>query len=97
MDTYTLSFSLGLLGIVGIITLVLGVGWVLWQYRNSQRRTFRWRMRNWRFMQLTGLACLFFLAMAASYAVLQEAWAWIYVLVAFKTGVWWFRYALGRA
>jgi hypothetical protein len=25
--------------------------------------------------------------------VIQDAWGWIYLLVAFKTGTWWFRRA----
>ncbi len=96
MISQTLSILLAVLGFVGIVALLTATGMVMWQYRNVRMQSFRWRLRNWRLKQLSAVACLFFLAMAASYAVLQEAWGWLYLIVAFKTGSWWLRYALGR-
>jgi hypothetical protein len=34
--------------------------------------------------------------MAASYGLLLEAWAWLYLIAAVKTGTWWFRCAISR-
>lgn len=96
MDTYTLSLYLGVLGILGTLALLIAAGLVAWHYRSSRIRNYRWRwrQRNWRLKQVTAIACLFFLAMAASYAILHEAWGWIYLVAAFKTGVWWLRRAI---
>jgi hypothetical protein len=96
MVTQILSFYLNGLGIIGTIALVAAAALVIWRYRDSRVQSFRWRLRNWRLMQLSAIACLFYLAMAASYGVLQEAWAWLYLIVAFKTGTWWLRYTLSR-
>jgi len=46
--------------------------------------------------QISAVACLFFLAMSASYWVIQEPLGWICLLVAFKSGTWWFRRATSR-
>ena len=89
------SFLLGL-GISGTIALVVAAGLVIRHYSDSTVQSFNWRLRNWRLKQLSAIACLFFLAMAASYWVIQEAWGWIYLLVAFKTGLWWLRRATSR-
>lgn len=79
------------LGLVGTITLLALASTIFWYYRNSRAGSFRWHWRNVRLKQISALACLFFLAMAASYAVLREAWGFIYLIAAFKTGTWWFR------
>lgn len=89
------SYLLGL-GIAGTITLLVAMVLVMRHYRDSRIQSFNWNMRNWRLKQLSAVACLFFLAMAASYWVIQDAWGWIYLLVAFKTGTWWFRRATRR-
>ncbi len=96
MDTQTLSLCLGVVGILGTLTLLVAAGLVSWHYRSSRIRNYRWRwrQRNWRLKQVTAIACLFFLAMAASYAVLHEVWGWIYLVGAFKTGIWWLRRAI---
>jgi len=47
-------------------------------------------------MQLSAIASLFFLAMAASYALLGEVWTWLYLIAAFKTSTWWLRHAISR-
>jgi uncharacterized BrkB/YihY/UPF0761 family membrane protein len=91
-----ISFFLLGLGISGTITLVVVTGLVLRRYTESPIQSFNWRLRNWRLKQLSAIACLFFLAMAASYWVIQDAWGWIYLLAAFKTGMWWLRRATSR-
>src|SRR2546426_12426207 len=91
-----LSFFLDILGPVGTVTLLIITGVVMWRYRNSPLRSFRRRWRNARLKQLSALACLFFLAMTASYGVLREACALIYFIAAFKTGTWWLRLALSQ-
>jgi len=96
MNTHILSLLLSALGIVGTATLVTIAGIVMWQYRGTRLWSFRWHWRNWRLMQLSAVACLFFLAMAASYGVLGEVWTWIYLIAAFKTASWWLRCTLSR-
>jgi hypothetical protein len=89
------SYLLGL-GISGTVTLVVATAMVMRRYGNSPIQNYNWWLRNWRLKQLSAVACLFFLAMAASYWVIQDAWGWIYLLVAFKTGTWWLRRATSR-
>jgi len=95
-NTQLISLFLLGLGISGTITLVVAAGLVVRHYSDSTIQSFNWRLRNWRLKQLSAIACLFFLAMAASYWVIQDAWGWIYLLAAFKTGMWWFRRATSR-
>ena len=95
-NTFNFSLYLGGLGILGTIALLAATGTVMWMYRNSRFSSFEWYLRNWRLKQLSAIACLFFLAMAASYWVIQGPLGWIYLLVAFKTGTWWFRRAISR-
>jgi hypothetical protein len=95
MDTI-LSFCLDTLGPAGTVTLVIITGVVIWRYRNSPLRSFRRRWRNARLKQLSALACLFFLAMTASYGVLRNAWAFIYLIAAFKTATTYIRFLLGE-
>jgi hypothetical protein len=96
MTAQMLSPYLDGLGISGTIMILIATAIVVWRYRDSRMQGFRWRLRNWRLMQLSAIACLFFLAMAASYGVLQEAWGWLYLIVAFKVGTWWLRYSISR-
>jgi len=101
MDTGTfnvdmLSTYLFGTGIAGTVALLIATGFVLWHFRGSQIQSFNWRLRNWRLKQLSAIACLFFLAMAASYWVIQEPWGWFYLILAFKTGTWWLRIAVSR-
>ena len=95
-NTFNLLLYLGGLGILGTIALLIATGRVMWLYRNSRISSFQWYLRNWRLKQLSAIACLFFLAMAASYWVIQEPLGWVYLLVAFKAGTWWFRRAISR-
>lgn len=95
-NTHLISLFLLGLGISGTITLVVATGLVIRHYNDSPIQSFNWRLRNWRLKQLSAIACLFFLAMAASYWVIQDAWGWIYLLFAFKNGQWWFRYIIKR-
>jgi len=87
-----LSICLGTLGLIGTIILVSSAGTILWRYRGTRLWSFRWHHRNGRLMQLSAIACLFYLAMTASYGVLGEAWIWLYFLAAFESGTWWLRY-----
>ncbi len=96
MDIHTLSLYLDALGIIGTVSLLGGAGLVMWYYRGSHTGGFRWRWRNWRLKQLSALACLFFLAMAASYGILHEAWGWLYIIGAFKAGTWWLRRVINQ-
>jgi hypothetical protein len=96
LNTQLISLFLLGLGICGTITLVAATGLVIQHYSESSIQSFNWRLRNWRLKQLSAIACLFFLAMAASYCVIHDAWGWIYLLVAFKTGTWWLRRATSR-
>ena len=89
VDTHALSFGLGLFGPLGLCTLLIMAGAVAHRYRGMG--SFRWNMRIIRLKQVSALACLFCMAMAASYGVLQEAWAFLYLIAAFKIGTWWFR------
>jgi multisubunit Na+/H+ antiporter MnhB subunit len=96
VNTQLLSTYLLVLGISGFVMLVVTTALVMRHYGRSPIQSHNWRLRNWRLKQLTAVACLFFLAMAASYWVIQDAWGWIYLLVAFKAGTWWFRRATSR-
>jgi hypothetical protein len=87
---------LGVLGLLGTLTLLAANATVLWRCRDSRVNRFQWHLRNWRLKQISAVACLFFLAMSASYWVIQEPWGWVYLLVAFKCGTWWFRRAFSR-
>ena len=84
-----LSMLLIIFGIAGTVTLATSAGVVLWHYHDARRWDFRWRWRNWRLTQLSAVACLFFLAMTASYGVLGEVWVWVYLILAVQTGSWW--------
>jgi hypothetical protein len=96
LSTYILSLFLINLGIVGTATLIILTGTTIWNYRGSPMRSFRWHMRNIRLKQLSAVACLFFLAMSASYALLQDIWGIVYLIAALKTGTWWLRMAISQ-
>jgi hypothetical protein len=91
-----LSLGLSIFGPLGLLTLLAMATVVTRQYWGSRMGSFRWHVRNLRLKQISALACLFCLAMAASYGVLEEAWALIYLIIAFKTGTWWFRFAISQ-
>ena len=95
-DTFVFSLALGILGTVGIIVLIMLTSMLLYYYRDSRMGNFRWHLRNVRLKQLSALSCMFFFAMAASYAVIHEAWAILYIIFAFKTGTWWLRCAMSQ-
>jgi hypothetical protein len=96
MYTSILALCLALLGSSGTAVLVTATLLLFWHYRNAPYWSFRWHRRTWRQMQLAAIACLFFLAMAASYGLLGQIWAWIYLIAAFKAGTWWLRCAISR-
>ncbi len=96
IDTSIFSLILGILGAIGIVTLLTLTGMTFYCYRGNRMGSFRWHSRNVRLKQLSALACLFFLAMAASYGVLHDVWAILYIIFAFKTGTWWLRCAMSQ-
>ena len=96
-NIHTISPYLGALGLLGTSTLLVVTALVLWRYRAGRINGFQWQMRNWRLKQVAAIASLFFLAMSASYWVIQEPWGWVYLLVAVKCATWWFRSAFSRA
>ncbi|MGZ3610343.1 MAG: hypothetical protein ACXWPS_24350 [Ktedonobacteraceae bacterium] len=96
LNLQLMSFFLLGLGISGTIILMIATGLVIHHYGNSSIQSFNWRLRNWRLQQLSAVAFLFFLAMAASCWLIQDAWGWVYLLIAFKTGMWWLRSATSR-
>lgn len=89
MLTQVLSMLLIIFGITGTATLATSAGVVLWRYHDARRWDFRRRWRNWRLTQLSAIACLFFLAMTASYGLLGEAWTWVYLILTVQTASWW--------
>ncbi|GAC1430558.1 MAG: hypothetical protein PVS3B3_10660 [Ktedonobacteraceae bacterium] len=93
-DTSIFSLALGVLGAVGMVALLTLTTMIFYFYRGSRMGSFRWHLRNVRLKQLSALSCMFFFAMAASYGVIHEAWAILYIIFAFKTGTWWLRCAV---
>ena len=96
MYTHILSIYLAILGTIGTLALIIFTCLVIWHYRGTRIWSFRWYRRTHHLMQLSAIASLFFLAMAASYALLGEVWTWLYLIAAFKAGSWWLRMAVSR-
>ena len=95
-DPHILAPYLSILGLAGMLALLAAVGRILWQYRRSPFQSFRWRIRNWHLKRIAAIACLFFLAMAASCAVLADPWGWGYLVIGARIGVWWARRAISQ-
>lgn len=89
-----LSLYLHIIGPTGIIVLLCRVWVITWHFRDSPLGGFRRHQRSLYLKQTAGLALLFLLAMAASYALLHEVWGVLYGLLAFKACTWWVRLAL---
>ena len=96
MNTHLLSLSLGVIGTIGVFVLLVLTSMVFWYFRGSSTGSFRWHIRNLYLKQIAALASLFCTAMAASYGILFEAWAWLYLIAAFKTGTWWLRLVMAQ-
>jgi hypothetical protein len=96
VNAYALSLCLAILSIISILILLALSAATLWHYRGSRIGSFRWYLRNLHLKQISAIACLFFLAMAASYGILQEAWALVYLIIAIQTGAWWLRFAINQ-
>ena len=79
----------------GVVTLVVSL-WVLWRYRGSEQTSLSWYLGSWRLRQALGVSALFYLALAASCLVLHDRWGWLYVLVAFRLGGWWYKRLLSE-
>lgn len=96
MNIHMLSIGLGILGPLGLLTLLILTGIVTHHYWGCRTGSLRWHTRNLRFKQISAIASFFCLAMAGSYGVIQEVWALIYLLIALKTGTWWIRIAISQ-
>ena len=96
MDLQTLSISLGIVGPLGLLTFFIMAGIVIRHYWGSHTGSLRCHTRNLRLKQISAIASLFCLAMAGSYGIIQEAWACIYLIIAFKTGTWWVRITISQ-
>ncbi len=96
MNTHILSIGLGIVGPLGLLTLLILAGIVIQRYWGCRMGSLRWHMRNLRFKQISAIASFFCFAMAGSYGVIQEVWALIYLLIALKTGTWWIRIAISQ-
>lgn len=88
---HILSLILLILGPLGIVTILVFTGYTLHLYQGGPVGSFRWHLRNARLKQLSGITCLFLLAMSASYIVLRESWSILYFIIALKVGTWWLR------
>ncbi len=86
-----LAICLQVLGALGTCILLALTGAAFWYHRGCRMGSFRWHMRNQHLKHLSALACLFFLAMTASYAVLHQVWALFYFVIACKVATWWLR------
>lgn len=89
-----LSLCLHIIGPTGIIVLLSRVWIITWHFRDSPTSGFRRYQRALYMKQTAGLAWLFLLTMAASYALLHEVWGVLYGLLAFKACTWWVRLTL---
>ena len=96
MNTHLLSLSLGIIGTTGILVFLLLTSMIFWYFRGSSTGSFRSHIRNLYLKQIAALASLFCIAMAASYGLLSEAWAWLYLIAAFKIGTWWLRLVIAQ-
>ena len=89
MNLGTLAFWLEPAAALGAgVAILAGLG-VVWHYRNNQSIGLKWYLKNWRLMQVLGVTGLYYLALAATCAVLGDRWGWLYLFVAIKAGIWW--------
>ncbi len=96
MNTSILSLCLGVIGLCGTCIFLFLAALLFWRNRAYSPGSFRWHMRNQSLKHLSALASLFFLAMAASYGILLEAWALLYLLIGLKAGTWWLRITIAQ-
>jgi hypothetical protein len=96
MNTGLLAIFLTLFGMLGLLLLSVIALYIFWLYRSSHMGTFRWHIRNHYLKQVAAIACLFCLAMAASYGILLEAWALLYIIIGVKIGTWWLRLTMDQ-
>jgi len=94
LDTTPFAFALGILAMLGLGTLLIWSIQIFRYYQKATEGRYRQFMRNAHFKQVTAIACMFCLAMSASYGVIHSAWALIYLLLTCKVGMWWFRFAI---
>ncbi|HEU5370662.1 MAG TPA: hypothetical protein VFU69_19470 [Ktedonobacterales bacterium] len=79
----------------GAVTLAASLA-VFWHYRSSQQASLNWYLGNWRMRQILAVSALFYLALAASCLILRDRWGWLYFLVAFRLGSWWYKRLLNE-
>ena len=91
-----LSIGLGIVGPLGLLILLIMAAIATHHYWVCRTGSLRWYTRNLRLKQISAIASLFCLAMAGSYGIIQEVWALIYLIIAFKTGTWWIRIAISQ-
>lgn len=91
-----LSVGLDVFGLSGLLIFLLVSGSVMLRYQPCHSGSFRWHLRNRRLKQITAIACLFCLAMTASYGILYQPWALLYLIIACKTGAWWLRFIISQ-
>jgi hypothetical protein len=96
MNISQLATFLTLFGTLGLLLLSIIALHIFWLYRSSHMGTFRWHIRNHYLKQIAAIGCLFCLAMAASYGILQEAWALLYLIIGVKIGTWWLRLTIDQ-
>jgi hypothetical protein len=96
MNMSILAMCLTLFGMLGLLLLSVISLHIFWLYRSCQMGTFRWHIRNHYLKQVAAIACLFCVAMAASYGILMEAWALLYLIIGVKIGTWWLRLTIDQ-
>ena len=96
MNTHIFSIGLGIVGPLGLLTLLILAQIVIQRYLGLPHGKSTLAQRNLRFKQISAIASFFCFAMAGSYGVIQEVWALIYLLIALKTGTWWIRIAISQ-
>jgi hypothetical protein len=79
----------------GAVTIAASFA-VYWRYRGSEQASLNWYLENWRMRQTLGVSALFYLALAASCLILHDRWGWLYFLVAFRLGSWWYKRLLNE-
>jgi hypothetical protein len=81
--------GLAILGILGLGSALIRCGLIFQHYQ--ERTSYQRALRNLHLKQLSALTTFFCLAMSASYGVVHNPWALVYLLLAGKIGTWWLR------
>lgn len=93
--TEILSLALLIFGIMGSIILLSLAAFITHTYHDCHNGSFRWHIRNAHLKHLSAVASLFFLAIAASYVVLNiSVLAILFLVIGLKAGTWWLQFFL---